>query len=80
MIDNLLQICLKGTFEKLEVAVRVGVLTCQCFVCVCALNLHFVLCDMLFVMLLKNISGLKFQAKDLKYLIMKNKHIFQNAV
>lgn len=27
MIDNLLQICFKGTFEKLEVAVRVGVLT-----------------------------------------------------
>lgn len=27
MIDNLLQICFTGTFEKLEVAVRVGVLT-----------------------------------------------------
>lgn len=26
MIDSLLQICFKGTFEKLEVAVRVGVL------------------------------------------------------
>uniref|UniRef100_A0A3Q4MNN5 Replication factor C (activator 1) 4 n=1 Tax=Neolamprologus brichardi TaxID=32507 RepID=A0A3Q4MNN5_NEOBR len=27
MIDNLLQICFRGTFEKLEVAVRVSVLT-----------------------------------------------------
>lgn len=47
MMDNLLQICFKGTFEKLEIAIKVSVATgyiysdlSRCFVYLCKVHLQ----------------------------------------
>lgn len=76
MIDNLLQICFRGTFEKLEVAVRVGVLTCERSV----LHLRCFILGSSELFLVKYFKNY-FQLKDMKYLIIKHiEQIYQKGL